>query len=91
MDNLIDVIVLYAPRIVGAFGLVVLAVVLAVLAGRFTPFVLRRLRFDRICERAGVTSLMREGGIRRSPRQLASLVVFYAVLALAIVTAMGSI
>ena len=91
MDNLIDVIVLYAPRIVGAFGLVVLAVVLAVLAGRFTPFVLRRLRFDRICERAGVTSLMREGGIQRTPTQLAGAIVFYAVLALGIITALGSL
>lgn len=89
MNELEDVFVHYVPQILGALALVALGLVVAVLAQRVTPFLLRRLRFDQACERVGVTSLMREGGIRRSPTQFASVVVFYAILALAIVTALG--
>jgi small-conductance mechanosensitive channel len=91
LNELVDVLVLYVPRIVGALALLVLGFVFAVLARRFTPFLLRRLRFDEVCERAGVTGLMREGGVSRNPSQFVGVVVFYAILALAIVTALGSL
>ncbi len=91
MNELVDAFVLYVPKIVGALALLVLGFVLAVLARRVTPFLLRRVRFDQLCDRAGVTNLMREGGIGRAPTQLAGVVVFYAVLALAVVTALGSL
>ncbi len=91
MNELIEAFVVYVPRVVGALALAALGLVLAVLARRITPFLLRRLRFDRICERAGITTLMREGGIDRTPTQFASVVVFYAVLVLAIVAAVGSL
>ncbi len=91
MNELVEAFVVYVPRVVGAIALAVLGLVLAVLAKRVTPFLLRRLRFDRICERAGITSLMREGGIHRSPTQFASVVIFYAVLALVFVAALASL
>ena len=91
MNELIEALALYVPRIVGAFALLVLGFVLAVLAKRITPFLLRRVRFDQVCERAGVTNLMHEGGIERVPSQLAGVLVFYAVLALAIVTTTASL
>jgi small-conductance mechanosensitive channel len=91
LNELIEAFVVYVPRVVGALALAALGLVLAVLARRITPFLLRRLRFDRICERAGITTLMREGGIDRTPTQFASVVVFYAVLVLAIVAAVGSL
>ncbi len=91
MNELIEAFVVYVPRIVGALALLVLGFVLAVFARRVTPFLLRRVRFDRVCDSVGITNLMREGGISRTPTQFASVVVFYAVLALTIVTAMGSL
>jgi small-conductance mechanosensitive channel len=91
LNELIEAFVVYVPRIIGALALAALGFVLALLIKRVTPFVLRRLRFDQICERAGITSLMREGGIRRTPTQFASVVVFYTVLALIFVAALGSL
>jgi small-conductance mechanosensitive channel len=91
LNELVEALALYVPRIVGAFALLVLGFVLAVLAKRIAPFLLRRVRFDQVCERAGVTNLMHEGGIERAPSQLAGVLVFYAVLALAIVTATASL
>jgi hypothetical protein len=89
LNELVDVFVLYVSQMVGAIVLAVLGFVFAVIARRVTPFLLRRLRFDQVCEKAGVTSLMREGGILRSPTQVASVVVFYTILALVIVTTLG--
>jgi small-conductance mechanosensitive channel len=89
MNEIFDAFIVYVPQIAGALALAALGFVLAILAKRVTPFLLRRLRFDEVCDSAGVTNLMREGGIRRTPTQLASAVVFYAVLALAIVAALG--
>jgi small-conductance mechanosensitive channel len=91
LNELVEAFALYVPRIVGAFALLVIGIVLAVLAKRITPFLLRRVRFDQACESAGVTNLMHEGGIDRAPSQLAGALVFYAVLALAIVTATASL
>ncbi|MBV9452912.1 MAG: mechanosensitive ion channel [Rubrobacter sp.] len=91
MNELIEAFVVYLPRIVGALALGVLGLVLAVLIRRVTPFVLRRLQFDRLCERAGITSLMREGSIHHTPTQFASVVVFYAILALVFVAALASL
>jgi small-conductance mechanosensitive channel len=89
MNEIFDAFIVYVPQIAGALALAALGFVLAFLAKRVTPFLLRRLRFDEVCDSAGVTNLMREGGIRRTPTQFASAVVFYAVLALAIVAALG--
>jgi small-conductance mechanosensitive channel len=91
MNELVDAFVVYVPRIVGAFALTALGFVLAVFAKRVTPFLLRRLRFDQLCESAGATSLLREAGIRHTPAQFVGAVVFYAILALTIVTAIGSL
>lgn len=89
VDELVRAFVVYVPQMVGAVALLALGLVLAVLARTVTPFLLRRLRFDQICESAGIAELMREGGIQRTPTQFASVVVFYAVLALAIIAALG--
>ncbi len=91
MNELVDAFVVYVPKIVGALAFLLLGLVLAVLARRVTPFLLRRVRFDQLCDRAGLTNLMREGGISRTPTQLASTLVFYAIAALAVVTALGSL
>ncbi len=91
LNELIEAFVAYVPRIVGAIALAALGFVLAVVARRVTPFLLRRLRFDQVCERAGVTSLMREGGISHTPAQFMGAVIFYTILALAIVAAIGSL
>ncbi len=91
INELVNAFIAVVPQVVGAIVLVVLGVLLAVVAKRVMPFLLRRLRFDQICESTGIASLMREGGIRRTPTQFASAVVFYAVLALAIIAALGPV
>jgi Conserved TM helix len=57
LDEVVEAFAVYVPRIVGAIALAALGLVLAVVAKRVTPFMLRRLRFDRVCESVGITSL----------------------------------
>lgn len=89
MGGLITAFVLYIPRVVGALVTILIGFLLAFIARRVTAFVLRRLRFDDLCERAGVTSLLRAANIARGPAQLVATVVFYAILLYAVLAALG--
>lgn len=91
MDELLTVFLSYVPRIVGALAIAVVGFILAVIARRGSAFLLRRLRFDQVCESAGLTSLMRGGGIQSAPSRFAGAIIFYAVLLLAFLTALGSL
>lgn len=89
MEELANTLIAYVPRVLGALAIVAAGFVLAAVARRGSIVVLRRLRFDRACERVGVTRLMREGGMERTPTQLAAVVVFYAIVLVAILAALG--
>ncbi len=89
MNDLVEAFVVYVPQVVGAITLALAGFVLAVLAKRVARFLLRRVRFDRVCERTGIAGLMRGGGIRSTPTEFAGTVVFWAVLALTISAALG--
>lgn len=81
----------YLPRLFGALVVIVLGVVFAALGRLLTTFILRRLRFDDLCERTGVTRLLQQGNLRRRPSQLLGSLVFYAVILFALVTALGAL
>jgi len=81
----------YLPRLFGAVVVVVVGVILATLARLVTTFLLRRMGFDALCDRAGVTQLLQQGSLRRRPSQLLGTLVFYAILIFALVTAVGAL
>jgi small-conductance mechanosensitive channel len=89
LNELADTLIAYIPRVLGALAIVIAGFVLAVVARQGSTVVLQRLRFDRACERVGVTRLMRGGGIERTPTRLAAVVVFYAIILVAILAALG--
>jgi small-conductance mechanosensitive channel len=89
LSELVATFVSYLPRVIFALAIAGAGFVLAVAARRLTAGLLGRLRFDAACERIGLVRLMSEGGIERTPSQFAGLVVFYAVLLLAILAALG--
>jgi len=79
----------YIPHVLGALAILVAGVVLAILARGGSRVVLERLRFDDACERVGITSIMREGAINRTPTQLVALIIFYAIILIAVLAALG--
>ncbi|MDQ3854842.1 MAG: mechanosensitive ion channel [Chloroflexota bacterium] len=91
MDQLVDRIGTYLPRGVGAVGILVVGVVLAVVGRRLVVFVLRRLGFDALGNRLGLTAVLREATIERSPSEFLGTVILWAILIFAVVTAIGSL
>ncbi len=89
MDTLLQMLLAYIPRVLGAILIVAVGVVLAGLARRATAFALRRLRFDLVCDRIGVTQLLQAGGIQRAPSRFVATVVFYAIVIFAVLAALG--
>jgi small-conductance mechanosensitive channel len=89
LAELVGTVLSYIPRVIFALVIAGLGFVLAGIARRLTATVLGRLNFDAACERIGLTRLMREGGIERTPAQFAGVIVFYAVVVLAILAALG--
>ena len=89
MEQLAADFLAYVPRVLGALVIVAVGFVLGNLARPATTFALRRLRFDRACERVGLTTLMRESGISSSPSRFAGTLVFWAILLFAILAALG--
>lgn len=89
MGELMDTFIQYIPRVLGALAIVGVGLVLAVLARRGASFLLWRFRFDQVCERVGVTALISDGEIQRSPTRFVAVVVFYGVLLFSILAALG--
>lgn len=88
MSDLVAEFVQYVPRLLGAGAILLVGLLLAVVARRSARFLLRRLRFDELCERIGVTALL---GQDRRPTQVAGTVVFYAVALVAVLAALGAL
>lgn len=91
MDQLFAQFIVYVPRVVGAVAILIAGVVLAFVAKRVAVWLLRRLAFDQLGERAGVTALLQQGNIQRDPSQLVATLIFYGLLVLAMLAALGNL
>jgi small-conductance mechanosensitive channel len=91
VNELFGALILFVPRILGALAIGVFGIILAVIARRASQVVLNKLGLDALLERLGVTSLLREGGIQRLPSWVIGTIIFWIVLVLAILTALGSL
>ncbi len=89
VEQLLSDFVAYLPQALGALAIVAVGVVIAFLVRPAATFVLRRLRFDNACDRVGIATLMREGGVGDSPSRFAGTVVFWAIILFAMLTALG--
>ncbi len=91
MDELLTQLILFVPRLIGAVAIAILGSLLAFVARRSLMFLLHGLGFDALCDRLGVTALLREGGIERPPSQIIGTIIFYIVLVLVVLAAVGSL
>ena len=91
MTDVLTSFLAFVPRLFGALAILVVGILIAVVARWLVALVLRRLRFDDLCQRAGVTGLLEQGGIRRRPSQLLGLVIAYALVGYALLTALGAV
>lgn len=91
MEQLLSDFIAYLPQALGALAIVAVGVVIAFLVRPAATFVLRRLRFDNACDRVGITTLMREGGIGDSPSRFAGTVVFWAIILFAVLAVLAAL
>jgi len=91
VQNFLTTIVDYLPRLFGALLIVIVGLVIAVVVRLAVAFLLRRLQFDELCRRAGITRLLEQGNIRRRPSQLIATLIFYAIVLFTILTACGAL
>jgi small-conductance mechanosensitive channel len=84
-------IVDFLPRLFGALLIVIIGLVIAVVVRLVVAFLLRRLQFDELCRRAGITRLLEQGSVRRRPSQLIATLIFYAIVLFTVLTACGAL
>lgn len=89
MNELVATFVQYVPRVLGALAIIAVGLVLAVVARRGATFLLRRFRFDELCERIGINRLLGSEDSTRSPTTFAGSLVFYGVLLFSVLAALG--
>lgn len=91
MNELLSELIAFVPRLLGALAIAIFGFVLAAIARRSILLLLERLGFNQLSARLGVTTLLQEGGIQRGPAQIIGTIIFYVVLILALLAAVGAL
>jgi small-conductance mechanosensitive channel len=91
VQSFLTSIIEFLPRLFGAILILIVGGLIALVVRAVVAFALRRVQLDELCRRAGITRLLEQGNIRRSPSQLIAAVIYYAILAFALLTALGAL
>ncbi len=86
---MIDSFLAYLPQLFAAVVVLIIGIVIAVVVRVVVAFLLRRLQFDALCQRAGLTRLLEHGNIKRRPSQLVGTIIYYGFLLYTILTVLG--
>ncbi len=89
MSELTRFVTTYTPRALEAIVILAVGFVLAVVVRRVSVVLLQRYEFDLRCDRVGIGVLMRQSNIGRTPTQFVAAVLFWVMLALALLAALG--
>lgn len=91
MRALVDSFLSFLPQLFGAVVIAIIGVIIAVVLRLIIALVLRRLQFDALCERTGITKVLTYGHLRRRPSQLLAALIFYGVLLYTILSVVGAL
>ncbi len=82
LQDTLETIVGAAPRVVGAIGLIILALVVARLIEKILRAILVRVHFDALLARVGIEQGLQRLGVRESINQIVPRVIYYLLLIL---------
>lgn len=91
MNQFLNLAILYVPRVVGALMILIGGIIFAFIARRVSTWLLQHLGFDHLGERAGVTTLLKQRNVQRTPSRLVGTLIFYGILVLTLLTALGNL
>lgn len=81
----------FVPNLLAMLVLLVVGLLVAGAVRFSVGFVLRRLVFDRFCERTGVSTVLQKGGIRAAPSSFLALTLAWFVLAVFVLLAVAAL
>ena len=70
----------YAANLIGALLIIIVGIIIALIFKKISASLLRRMGFDRISSKAGVSGVMEDAGMAKRPSILAGKMVFWLVL-----------
>lgn len=80
-------LIVMLPNLIGAVVIILFGIIIALISKKLSASLLRRMGFDRISTKAGVSDVMEDAGIARRPSILAGKMVFWLVLFIFLVPA----
>lgn len=89
MDRVLNQLIVFVPRGLGALALVTVGLLIAVVAQRSSTFLLNRLGFDQAAERVGFRSILREAGITLLPSRFIGTLLFWAIVLFTVLASLG--
>jgi hypothetical protein len=81
----------YLPTLLGALIILVVGVILAKIIRRLVNGLLKLIRFDLMADKAGITAVIRKGGLETSARDVVSSLVYWLVMIMVLVMAVDAL
>ena len=73
-------LIVMLPNLIGALLIIIVGIIIALIFKKISASLLRRMGFDRISSKAGVSGVMEDAGMAKRPSILAGKMVFWLVL-----------
>lgn len=90
-STIVSEILIWLPNLIGALLLLLVGWLVARVVQFILANLLRRLRLDRLAERAGISQLLEDSGLDRSASNLIALIVYWLVLLIFVLAAAESL
>jgi len=87
LNDAVKLILTFIPRLVGFLIILIVGLIVAALVSRALTFLLRKVGFDRLSERIGLTRFEQRMGIRMDPAGVLGKVVYWFILLIFLIPA----
>ncbi|MBA2284380.1 MAG: small-conductance mechanosensitive ion channel, partial [Ktedonobacteraceae bacterium] len=87
LSNALNLIVTFLPRVIGFLVIILVGWLIAYLVSRALTFLLRKLRFDNLADRIGITRFEQRMGVKMDAAGILGTVVFWFIFLIFLVPA----
>jgi hypothetical protein len=87
LSNAVNLILTFIPRLIGFLVILIVGLIIAALVARAVTFLLRRVGFDRMADRIGLTRFEQRMGVRMDTAGILGKIVYWFILLIFLVPA----
>ena len=91
LESALNLVVTFVPKLLGFLIILLVGWILAVALGRAVTFVLRKVGFDRISDRIGLTRLEQRAGLRLEPAAVLGKIVYWFIFLIFLIPAVDAL